>query len=376
MKISPQFIKINFLKKKESKRAVKNDIQQAKTEEKKDRLKNTLKILSIIGSAMVAINMYNSRTKNNNTDIGGTDSDEPKKPFGDDDGKDDIAFEYEYECVGSPKNKGGKKVLNDSPADDPKGSADTEIAAGKADDGYDDSDDSVKVLLALTVDGRCVELYELPNGKIISPADFHFPGWYSYDGSSSSYADYNISSIISEKKADGDFKGSNSIDCSIIKAINSVGEDEDSAKELFSNKDNEALLSALRQNMLKNSKESTSDEDLPQLLFTSLKEAITADKKLVTVKNAAYLINLTEKLYKSNVINEDEFNSFHHRLALIDAYNRGLITRKTFENGLKQQDTSVQEEDTTESSYQECYEDYPEYYEDEYAEPDFEEVWQ
>ena len=86
--------------------------------------------------------------------------------------------EIETPTDGSSKPNGSDKP--DTPSSDDMGDGKVGGSSKKDDDGDDGInpgyDGKTKVLLALTTDGRCVEIYQLSDGRLISPADYHFPG--------------------------------------------------------------------------------------------------------------------------------------------------------------------------------------------------------
>lgn len=124
-------------------------------EETKEVLKNTGKKVLTTLSCLAAIGYYLVHNKQN------------EKPLMSDAKPDES----------SGKDSGSGSIDGDDFGSSPVGGDDFGDDDG-INPGYDGK---TKVLLALTTDGRCVEIYELSDGRLISPADYHFPMGRSLD---------------------------------------------------------------------------------------------------------------------------------------------------------------------------------------------------
>ena len=143
MKINNQFVNKQDIKNKKLNNTKKN--LNKSNEETKNKLLNTLKLLGIMGGAVVAIGCI--KNSNTNSNIKSSELSQNNSSKKADDKKDDDTF----------KNDDGFSHNEDN---------------------VDDNNESAKIILALRTDGGCEELYELPDGKILTPSEFHFPGMY------------------------------------------------------------------------------------------------------------------------------------------------------------------------------------------------------
>ena len=153
-------IKSPIINKKET--TVKED---RSVKSQKSKLKDTGKKILLTLSCLAAAGYFLIHNKKNENIINNTkESNDPKEPSDDTTGENKNSISIYNQATSSEDSANNVSAIDDSIDDDPE---------DEINPGYDGL---TKVVLAIGIDGNIYELYQLSDGRLISPADYHFPG--------------------------------------------------------------------------------------------------------------------------------------------------------------------------------------------------------